>query len=244
MHLLRRRHFEGRDSRYYEKLILLTLIAAMTCFGMVALLPAILMGAETDFSAESFDQMELAYTEGDQGEASQSPYFLEIPQPGISVPLYLCDVYEDPDNVQSIVDREESAALFTFRGDQESILMIADHDGQAFAALPKIREGYVCTISQQADPEYAAAQSKDSSTDNSVRETDLSTVGSDFSSPQEYTCVYSGTGINTGSAILPDQSLDITALPNASLLMYTCFGDWEHVWITAWEQSPALTPMI
>ena len=80
---------------------------------------------------------EPAYTFGTAGR-------LEIPSVGVGVALYITDLYQQ--NVQSVVDAWDSAAVFPYR---DSVTVIADHNNQGFASLKNVGVGDTAFISQQ-----------------------------------------------------------------------------------------------
>lgn len=80
---------------------------------------------------------EPVYTYGTAGR-------LDIPSVGVGVALYDTDLYQD--NVQSVVDEWDSAAIFPYR---ERITVIADHNNQGFDAMKGVQIGDYAVISQQ-----------------------------------------------------------------------------------------------
>lgn len=69
---------------------------------------------------------------------------LEIPSVGVGVALYITDLYQQ--NVQSVVDAWDSAAVFPYR---DRVTVIADHNNQGFAFLKNVGVGDTAFISQQ-----------------------------------------------------------------------------------------------
>lgn len=82
---------------------------------------------------KKYEELKRLYSQTD-GTESDSTYYgrLYIPDAGISVAVYR-------GWAQSIVDREDSAGIFAWRGDPG--YSIADHNNQAFATLYKVKVG-------------------------------------------------------------------------------------------------------
>ena len=67
---------------------------------------------------------------------------LDIVSVHIGVSLYLADLYDG--NVQSIVDAQDSAAIFIYK---DKIPVIADHNNQGFFSLKNVSVGDIAVIS-------------------------------------------------------------------------------------------------
>ena len=244
------------EIHFWGRLILLTIIASISCFAGIAFVPYSLMRMPTAHS-DNEGNSPAQVTEAHFASASLSParmpeaHFASVPsscsgtpigagsasailrllQPSIKVSLCPTDVYEDPAQTQRVVDLEDTAAIFQLFGGDGSIDIIADHEGQAFAKLSEAKPGAVAEIlNSSALPEFNPMRISGQGRLKNVHE---------FAA-KEYCCTYCCEGVNSGTTIFLDDGTDIVTLPAGTLVLYTCHGDWEHVTVTVWREADGL----
>lgn len=149
-------------------------------------------------------------------DTESSTGILQIPEEDISVNLYSCG-FHTKDNSQQIVDQPDSAAYCT-RFDHP---VIADHDSQNnFSSIQNAlgQQAYLILYSEGSD---TAAYTKE--------ETDQCPFLT-----LTYNCIGVYHGTNTGSDIRIG-SYSALKDPVGDLVIYTCNGSWQNVWVTIWQ---------
>ena len=142
---------------------------------------------------------------------------LNIEDIGMHLNIYCADILSNGNKAQEITDAENSAAYFQY-GYQ---FVIADHDYQGFFKILNVKEGMTAYIEKNGGEKehYKCICTAD---------------GHNYSEMYVDTASFSNKNIDEG---FPDGLIDLSGFKNSYLVMYTCNGSTEDIYITFWEKQ-------